>query len=754
MFTLTRRAVPYSLPGYPDYLAALLHARGIGTREEAEAFLHPDPAQLHDPMLMQGMAEACGLIRDALARGREVAVYGDYDADGVCASAILIGALRELGGRVFSYIPARQEEGYGLNAAAIREISGKAGLLISVDCGITVAEEVRLARELGLAVIITDHHAVQGALPAADALVHPALGGYPFPELCGAGVALKLACALLGQAAGLRYLDLAALATIADLVPLRGENRVIAALGLAAMAQSARPGLVALMDKAGVNRKQGVTAQQVGYQLAPRLNAGGRLSTAEDALKLLLTSNPGEAAFIAQTLDALNQQRRQVEREVLLAAEEQVKGQDLSALRSLVVAGEGWNPGVVGLAAGRLAERYQYPAIALSRQGEELVGSGRSAGKIDLFEALSAAKALLRRFGGHRMAAGLTLAAGDLPAFREAFDQAVRAQLGEGDLIPETVYDYPLTLREVTVENARLLSRLSPFGIGNPDPVFLLEDVPLLSARAVGAEGSHLKLSLGSPGEARDGIAFGQGYLAGKLPGSFTAVGSIGENRYMGRSAAQLNVRGIFPGRTAYPADQAAACRAMLRALSDAAAGGAYDSLPLEALPEAPPVRGTLFAAWCHETAEDLHRRYPQLRTWTGTADDPRAFSAVLYLPDWRRAFARYPRVVMADGLIHPGEAGMIKNAAGAGQVLALPRSRALQEALDALRISRDALREAYIRLRDGQAPGQSPKMLSALYILAELELIALDDAGGFSGMKEIRRCDPEESALFRHLNA
>ena len=755
MFSLVQRAVPYALPGYPDYLAALLHARGIDSPEEAAAFLNPAPEQLHDPFRMAGMAAACGMIRAAAAGRRTIAVYGDYDADGVCASAILIEAIRALGAEVFSYIPDRQGEGYGLNLDAVREISEKAGLLISVDCGVTAVQEARLAKSLGLPLIITDHHALQGDLPAADALVHPALGEYPFPELCGAGVAFKLACALLGQEAGTRFLDLAALATIADLVPLRGENRAIAALGLKALADTGRPGLQALIEAAGVDRLAGVSEGQVGYQLAPRLNAGGRLSTAENALKLLLTGDREEAGIIAQGLDELNSQRRQVEAAVFEEALEQAEGQDLSALRSLVAAGEGWNTGVVGLAAGKLAERFQYPAVVLSRQGDELVGSGRSAGNINLFEALSACAPLLTRFGGHRMAAGITLPAAALPDFRARFDQAVRSQLGEGDLIPESPYDYPLSLSEVTVESARLLSRLAPFGTGNPAPVFLLEDVPLLSARAVGSGGSHLKLSLGQPGAACGGIAFRQGHLAGRLPGRVTVLCSVEENTFRGVSSAQVNVKGLFPGSQAYPEDEKAERRAMLDALAGLPADpGKGRALPLDALPDDIPARGTLLAAWCRETAEALHRRYPRLWPLAEAADDPRAFSAIVYRPDWRRSFARFSRVVMADGLLHPGEAAMIAGATGAGRVLALPRSRALERALEGLRADKGELRDTYIRLKQGLPIGEEPREMSALRILAELGLISLDARGAFCGMREVRRCEPGESALFRNLNA
>ena len=749
MFKLTQRAQPSSLKGYPDYLAALLCARGIKTPAEAEAFLNPAREQLHDPMAMHGMAEACRVIRHAISRGQTIAVYGDYDADGVCASAILMETLAELGATVFSYIPDRQEEGYGLNTDAVREISRKAGLVISVDCGITAVEEAGLAKELGLQIIITDHHAAQGELPPADALVHPALGSYPFPSLGGAGVAFKLACALMGEEPGIRYLDLAALATIADLVPLMGENRVIASLGLKALAETQRPGLVALMRVAGAKEGTGVSASQVGFQLAPRLNAGGRLDTAEDALKLLLTRDAGEALVLAARLDDLNHQRRQVEKEVVEAAQMQVAKEDLSLSRSLVVAGEGWLSGVVGLAAGKLSERYQYPAIVLTRQGEDLVGSGRSAGNIDLFAALSACAPLMKRFGGHKMAAGMTLDKKALPAFREAFDQAVREQLGKDDLIPETAYDYPLGLERVTVENARLLSRLSPFGMGNPAPVFLLEDVPLSSARAVGNGGAHLKLSLGEGKESRDAIAFSQGHLAEKLPGAATMVGAIEENRYNGRVTAQVNVKALFPGKTAYLFDPLREQRAMLKALAALPEGDTAGPRFLDALPDALPTRGTLLVAWCHETAEDLHRRYPRLLTWTGAVDDPRGFSAILYLPDWGRDFSRFDRLIMADGLIHPQEAVMMANTVAGAELFTYPRSYLLDAALQSLRIGKDTLREAYVDIKQGREAAHP----AALPILGDLGLIALDAEGAFAGMKEIRRCEPNESALYRRLN-
>ncbi len=758
MRKLTARALPWHLPGYPDYLAALLHARGISDTAQAERFLNPSPDQLHDPFLLHDMNVACGLIRMAAEQKMSVAVYGDYDADGVCASAILISTLRELGISGFSYIPERLSEGYGLNMDAVRTLSEKAGLLISVDCGVTAVEEVALAKKLGMRVILTDHHALPETLPPADALVHPLLPGYPEPHLCGAGVVWKLACALLGQEKAMDSLDLAALATIADMVPLVRENRVITALGLLKMANTGRPGLRALMRVAGLREGAPVQAEQVAFQLAPRLNAGGRLSTAQGALSLLLTRDGDEAYRIAGELDQLNRERRDVESKVLREAAARLRGADLSKSRSLVLAGEGWNPGVVGLAASKLAERWNYPTVILSQTGEELSGSGRSAGGIDLYMALKACGDLFTRFGGHKMAAGLSLPAENLRDFQERFDMAVREQLGADDLIPETVYDCPLPLDQVSLETIGALDRLSPFGLGNPSPLFLLEGLSLLSARAVGNDGAHLKLTVAGNGAVREGIAFNQGELFGTLGASLRLVSSVDRNEFNGRVSAQLKVRAVLPGEDAFTEDPLAESDAILRELLEGT-GTEEKAQMIEyirGVPEFSGTRGTLIAARCAKTANALYRRFPHVQTFTGNAYDQRGFHAIVCAPDWSLPFARFDRVVFADGLLCNGEAARAQKATGADELLAMPASEALGELLKALHLSVEDLRHAYVLLRQGQTANLCANPAAertALMILNELGLIQLDDSLAFAGMRPARNISPQESALFRALS-
>lgn len=757
MRRLSKRAQPFRLPGYPDFLASLLFARGVRDAEGAARFLNPSLDQLRDPFSLSGMDEACGLIRKAAEEKWVVAVYGDYDADGICATAILLEALETLDVRAFSYIPDRQAEGYGLNLEAVESLAGQAQLLLSADCGVTGVEEVLRAKQLGMRVIITDHHALPEQLPEADALIHPLLPDAEATPLCGAGVVWKLACALLGVNRAEKSLDLAAVATVADLVPLTGENRVITALGLEKLRATRKPGLQALMRVAGMKEGAPVNAEQVAFQLAPRLNAGGRLSTAADALQLLTTPGPMEADTLARRLDALNRERKDVEARALREASAQLQGVDLSLLRSVVVAGEGWNPGVVGLVAGKLAERWNYPTLALALQGDELTGSGRSAGGIDLHRALKDCEDLLTRFGGHRMAAGLALKKGNLDALKERFDQAVRSQLGGDDLIPETAYDDSLELGDVTLETARALGQLAPFGVGNPSPLFLMEGLNLLSSRAVGASGAHLRLTVARNGAVREGIAFNQGGLDGNLPRELRLVGAVDENDFNGRFTAQLKVRAVLPGSGAFSEEPVREARAALKTLA-ACAGPGDGEVTVEEI-ESPPhpegARGTLLIARCAETANRLAAEMEGFSALVGGAPDPRGFNALVLSPDWSQPFARFDRVVFLDGLLCPGEAKLAQKAAGGAAVLAMPQSPGLIELMQGIRLGVDELREAYVRLRDGglTAMNLSPSARqAALMVLSEMGLVSLDGHQTFLGMLPARRADPEDSPLFRAL--
>lgn len=755
---MTMRALPYALPNYPDALAALLHARGVNTIEEANQFLHPSLDQLHDPFLLHDMKEACGLVRKAVADKTPIAVYGDYDADGVCATAILKETLASLGARVISYIPNRQTEGYGFNADAVKQLAQNAGLLISVDCGVTAVTETQLAKSLGMGVIITDHHTLPESLPPADAIIHPRVGGYPFPDLCGAGIAFKLSCALLGLKNSLDYLDLACVGTIADLVPLTGENRVIAALGLRALAETKRPGLVALMKTAGIPLGAPVSSDKLAFQIAPRLNAGGRLESAEAALDLLLTRDETRALETAETLDALNRERRDLQELMVREARGMVSTLDLRALRSLVVAKEGWNTGVAGLVAGKLAECWNYPAIVLCVSGEECTGSGRSACGIDLYAAVAACGDLLTRFGGHRMAAGLTLPLNKLEAFKARFDAAVQSQLGEDDLFPEIICDCPLPLKSADLSLISLLEQLAPYGMGNPSPLFLFEDVKLLSARAVGRDAAHLKVSVSRDSTKKDGIAFRQGSAVAGTGQKVSLVACVEKNAFNGQVTAQLVIKNILPGEDAFIADPQREAMSVIKTLQACALAN-MEHIPVEPIceiGEARGTRGTLFAARCAETANELARRFPGLDVCLGTADDPRGFHALVLSPDWQRPFAKFDRVILADGMVDEREAALILSASGAQQVLAMPGSAALRDLLHAMALSKDALRQAYARLREGKGERLTPSPagdVAALCILSELNLIRLDENLRFSDMMPMTRRDPEESALYRALH-
>ena len=597
-------------PGRPGWMSELLRNRGVRTEEEAEAFLHPALEQLHDPLLMRDMDKALELIRDAIAGGKNICVYGDYDVDGIGAAAILTETLREEavrqlrteardpGGeapertakkRIRYRIPNRHTEGYGLNRKAVEELSEKTDLLITVDCGISNAEEVRLAQSHGMKVIVTDHHQLPEKLPEADAVLNPLLGDYPYRSLCGAGVALKICQALQGLDGVLKRIEIAALSTVADVVPLTGENRVIVQQGMLRMSGTERPGLAELMKLAEAGYKKGpeggriprpVTSRDLAFRLGPRLNAAGRLEDAAQGVVLLMTRDPKEAAEIARHLDENNQARRTLESRTVAEAEIRMKRHtDLRRDRAVVVCGEGWNPGVIGLAAGRLCEKYHHPTVVLTlRDGEapeekdegaagetesaslpdrDAVGSCRSIPGIHLFECLKecdrryaaahAGDLLFRRYGGHAQAAGLTIPASRIDAFRTLLNEVIRETCDDRCFIPVVEYDAEVRLTEITYEMVDALAQLEPTGCGNPAPALLVRDARVLEARTVGRDGAHLKLSLMDDGVVLDGIGFGLGPETKWNPRRVDAVFTPERNEYMGRSRLQLALQAIRP---------------------------------------------------------------------------------------------------------------------------------------------------------------------------------------------------------------
>ena len=538
---IQRSTEAVSFDGMPGWFSSLLYARGIRTEEEANLFLNPSLDGLHDPFLLPGMQKTVDLLKDAVAGKKTILVYGDYDADGVCASSILLETLHEEGASLAYRIPSRHTEGYGLNADAVREIAQKAQILITVDCGVSNVEEVALAKELGLTVIITDHHQPPEILPEADVVMDPLLGDYPCPDLCGAGVALKICQALQGMAGVEKRLDLAAIATVADVVPLRDENRIIVREGLRRMEHTSRPGLKAML--AASETRTPLSADDLGFRIGPRLNAAGRLGDAKLGVHLLLTADEAKAANIAAMLEEANRARQRFEREMTASAVSQLSLEALADAHVILVSGEDWNPGLIGLTAGRLCERFHLPAIALSVHGDTAVGSCRSIPGISIYRMLAACEDLLERFGGHEQAAGLTVKTENIPLLRERLEKVISEAAPEETFLPSMEYDQIVPFRTWTKASMDWLSRLEPTGCGNPAPLFLLQGAEVQTIRKVGADGAHLKLTvLDEDLSIVEAIAFGAGDTADESPQKLDLLYRPVLNDFRGRTSIEAQV--------------------------------------------------------------------------------------------------------------------------------------------------------------------------------------------------------------------
>ena len=545
--------------GLPPLCAAVLCARGVDTAPAASAFLAHGPDLLHDPFLLQDMEKAVERISRAIREQETLAVYGDYDVDGITATCLLTQFLRTLGGQVVSYIPDRTEEGYGLNNHAIDALARQGvTLIVTVDCGITAAQEVEYARALGVDVVITDHHQCKEVLPQAVAVVDPRRPdcSYPFPDLAGVGVALKLALALTApdqrSQVLLDYGELAAIGTVADVMLLQGENRALVHLGLERLADCSRPGLQALLREAGCPRGQVPTTVTIGYGLAPRINAAGRMEQAGTALELLLTQDPQRGQELAQELCQLNRLRQAIELEIFQHCDQLLTHTPALSAPVIVLAGEGWHQGVIGIVASRLAEKYACPAFMISLDGDKGKGSCRSFGGFNLFGALERCAPLLDSYGGHELAAGFSIRRDNIPAFRAALCQLVEEFAGHQPM--ESSLDVDCEIPHcslLSTQDVESLSLLEPFGSGNPKPVFLLRSVCVLSHTDVGG-GRHLKLKLRRDGVVMDAIFFSANTAAcgiengQRLDIAFT----LQINQFRGNRTVQLQLCDLRPAPT------------------------------------------------------------------------------------------------------------------------------------------------------------------------------------------------------------
>jgi single-stranded-DNA-specific exonuclease len=537
-------------------VARLLVNRGIDEPDKATRFLASSLADMHDPLLLRGMEEAVTRLVRAITEGERVCVYGDYDVDGVTATALLVGFLRTIGADVFYHIPRRLDEGYGLAAAGIEAAAARgARVIVTVDCGITAVAEAGLCRELGLDLIITDHHMPGESLPPACAVINPLQPGcaFPFKAVAGVGIAFNLMVALRSRLrlAGYftervepnlrEYLDLVALGTIADIVPLVDENRVFVKYGLREMSVGPRTGIQALKKVAGVDDEVGCGA--VGFRLAPRLNAAGRLEDAAPGVELLLTDDQRRAQALAEELDAGNAERQALEQDILRDALDKVRrSPELAGKKSIVLASEEWHPGVIGIVASRLVDLFHRPTILIALKEGNGRGSGRSIPAFHLHDALHACSEHLLKFGGHKYAAGLAIDEATLEGFVASFAEVADGQLSPEDLLPELAIDCELQPAEITLELAGTIDSLVPFGMGNPEPVFLLSRAKVVDCRRL--KEKHLKLKLEANGVRFEAIGFN---LAAKEPASKSVDLAFTPqvNVWNGRKSLQLKLKDL-----------------------------------------------------------------------------------------------------------------------------------------------------------------------------------------------------------------
>lgn len=529
-------------------IARMLIRRGITDIEEVQRFLAPKLTELHDPFLLEGMTEAVARIRQALKQKQKILIYGDYDVDGVSSTSLLILLFRTLGADVNYYIPNRFREGYGINRKALEIAKDQEfDLVISVDTGISAVEEVAYAKQLGLDLIITDHHEPPSQLPETI-VINPKKSSctYPFSELAGVGVAFKLATALLDRVPE-EYLDLVALGTIADLVPLVGENRILATYGLKKMNMRQRVGLSALAEVAGV--EQEITASHVGFALGPRINACGRLDSADLAVELLTTDDPQQAMMIAKECNQLNQERQQMVQMITDEAIARVEADPKRYQHAIVVADETWNEGVVGIVASRLVEKYYRPVIVLRIDQEKGIakGSARSITGFHLYQALAACESHLLKFGGHEMAAGMTLEIDKIDRLHKQLARLAMERIQPEDWIPTLVVDDELDLSEVNMDLIKQLDTLAPYGIGNPTPQFVIKNAQIGRKSVVGVHKDTLKLELKADEHRLDAIGFRMAEIASEITPLVKSecLGELQINEWNGKRSPQLLIRDL-----------------------------------------------------------------------------------------------------------------------------------------------------------------------------------------------------------------
>lgn len=532
----------------PSLTSRIMYNRGINTIEKAKKFLYPEITDLYDPYIFKDMDKIVKRIERAIENNEPIWVYGDYDVDGMTSISILVNYFNAIGYNVNYYIPNRQKEGYGISKKGINEIFNNQGkLIITVDCGITAHEMVDYCNELNMDIIITDHHTCGETLPQAYGILNPKVteDPYPYDMLAGVGISLKLVQGMLGESfydVHKDYMDIAAFGTIADIVPLKDENRIITKIGLKYINAYNNPGLKALIEVSDLKDKE-ISTGIIGFRLAPQLNAAGRLGKPELGVELLTSHDPDKLMTIAKELNQLNEQRKLIEKAIFIKAKKYIeKNIDLENTPILVVYGENWHSGVIGIVASRLVEEYLKPAIVLSKEEDFVKGSARSVGNLSIYDCLKAVSSDTIGFGGHKMAAGLTMNAEHVNDFRKNINAFVRENIDPEDLRPIVKYEGDIKGSDVSLEKIKSIDQLKPFGVGNPKPMFNLASAQVIDAKCVGKEGSHLKVLLSKDSAHIDGIGFSLGHFYEPLKSHSVvdALVSLDINEYNGIVTPQL----------------------------------------------------------------------------------------------------------------------------------------------------------------------------------------------------------------------
>jgi single-stranded-DNA-specific exonuclease len=540
--------------------ARVLFNRGVSTADQARLFLSPALSDLPNPLIMKDMEKAVGRICRAIRDREKITIFGDYDVDGVTATALLLLFLQGTGAQVDFYLPHRLREGYGLNVESVKKIRAQGTkLMVTADCGVTNNDEVRWAMENGMEVIVTDHHEVPEVLPPALSILNPKQKDclYPCKNLAGVGVAFNLIIALRsalreegffssGPLPNLKeYLDLVALGTVSDVVPLIGINRILTKFGLSQLTHSTRPGILALKEIAGIGGTA-VDTTGINFRLAPRINAAGRLGDAREAVRLLISRDPEEARGIAAHLNDLNTQRQRMEEKIITDAKRMIESlEGKSRKRSLVLSSLDWHPGVIGIVASRLTEEYHRPTILIALKGNLGKGSGRSIDPFPLYQGLKACQTWVEKFGGHEQAAGLVIREDCIPAFSQAFEEVVSQKLSEEDFIPRVSIDALARLDQLDDSFLMEMESLSPFGTGNPEPILGLEDLTVLGSRLVGK--GHLRLRIKEGRLVREAIGFGMASWHPVSQGRMKMAFSPQVGTYQGRRVLQLKIIDLQP---------------------------------------------------------------------------------------------------------------------------------------------------------------------------------------------------------------